>query len=243
MPDLNIAERIETASGIRVVLLPGGTFEMGSANGFDDERPIRSITLIPFYISVCPVTVAQYYRFCAATGYEKPVKFFNQYFWRKENHPIVHVTCSDAGAYCSWLTGITGMQCQLPTEAQWEYSARSGKDSNDYPWGRDFDASLCAHGLARKWAGTTEVGSYAPNGFGLYDMAGNVREWCQDWYAPYNASSVINPRGPQNGEEKVQRGGSWTDNYASDYRCSNRVCDYPENACGSTGFRIVVTSL
>ena len=240
MPEANAKHQLELAAGICAVLLPGGTFEMGSTDGFDDERPVRSVTLSPFYMSVHPVTVAQYYRFCADSGYEKPVKYFNQYFWRKDDHPIVHITWSDAAAFCNWISRVTGMHCQLPTEAQWEYSARSGHNSNYYPWGGSFDASFCTHGLDRKWAGTTPVGSYAPNGFGLYDMAGNVREWCQDWYAPYSAATNSDPTGPEVGEEKVQRGGGWTDNYASAYRCSNRVRDYPENCCGSTGFRVVL---
>jgi formylglycine-generating enzyme required for sulfatase activity len=150
------------------------------------------------------VTVGQFARYSAATAQPIP----RQPDWNPETHPVVNVTWAEASAFCTWAGG------RLPTEAEWEYAARGGEDAELYPWGPEFDPNM-ANGTGRQgrdqWDATAPGGSFPPNGFGLFDMIGNVWEWTADWYAEdyYAQAPVDNPTGPPSGLNRVIRGGSW----------------------------------
>lgn len=187
-----------------LVLIPGGEFRMG-IEGEGDDSPAHKVRLDSFYMESCEVTNAQYAKFCEEKGEELP------FFWGMEkfrcgpdfpNHPVVGVTWSDAKAYAEWR----GMR--LPTEAEWEYAARGGLDGKQFPNGDDLDSNMANF---RPSSGTLPVGNYPPNGYGLYDMAGNVVEWVHDYYDKdyYRTSPSENPRGPEDGKFQVIRGGGW----------------------------------
>ncbi|NLH99039.1 MAG: formylglycine-generating enzyme family protein [Chthonomonadales bacterium] len=189
--------------GAELVYVPAGEFTMGSEDGEPDERPQRRVHLDAFWMYRYPVTVAQYRRFCNETGREMPEA--PEWGWL-DDHPIVKVRWYDAQAYADWA-GVS-----LPTEAQWEKAAR-GTDGRKWPWGNGFHAlkAVCSVGK-RSQPSTAPVGSI-PSGaspYGCLDMAGNVWEWCADWYDPeyYAQAPNRNPRGPEIGQRRVLRGGS-----------------------------------
>jgi formylglycine-generating enzyme required for sulfatase activity len=184
----------------------------------------------------------------------------------RENHPVVHVSWNDAVAYCEWRSRKEGATVRLPTEAEWERAARGGLEGKRYVWGDELKPD--GKWMANIWQGrfpyqnteedgyrtTAPVGSYPPNGFGLYDMAGNVWEWCLDWYRPdyYLESPERNPTGPDKhssfdpqestlGPKHVQRGGSFmcSDEYCIRYVPAGRGKGEPTSASFHIGFRCV----
>jgi formylglycine-generating enzyme required for sulfatase activity len=203
-----LAERITGNDGAPMVLIPAGKFQMGSDAGKHDEKPVHTVYLDAFYMDAPEVTNGQYKRFMDATGHPPPA-----YLWYSRlpplNHPVVGVSWDDAMAYCEWAGK------RLPTEAEWEKAARGGFVRMPYPWGNEIspdDANYKGTGGKDCWKYTAPVMSFRPNGYGLYDMAGNVWEWCEDEYDEgyYAQSPTQNPKGPGSGiEEHVIRGGSW----------------------------------
>ncbi len=197
------------------------------------EQPQHTISLDAFYISRYPVTNAEYKKF-------KPD-------WKipngKENHPVVNVSWDDALAYCKWAEG------DLPTEAQWEKAASwddAKKIKRVYPWGDSFDKSKCNSSEAGI-GDTTPVGKYSPQGdsfFGLGDMAGNVWEWCADWYDEnfYKNSPRENPRNDTPSQYRVLRGGSFNSD-RTDARCAYRDRFTPDNMFLNIGFRVLSPGL
>ncbi len=167
----------------------------------------------------------------------------------RPDHPVVHVTWDDAVAYGRW-SGT-----RLPTEAEWEHAARGGLEGRIFPWGDELEPdgvhrmnvfqgefpgrNTCADG----WAGTAPVRTYPPNGLGLYEMTGNVWEWCADWFDPraYTATPRVDPTGPTDGTQRVMRGGSYLchASYCSRYRVAARSSNTPDSAAGNIGFRVV----
>ncbi len=190
-----------------MVLISGGEFIMGSnEKETNDYYPAHKVRVDSFYIDKYEVTNAQYYKFCKETGKKLP-KFRGIDEFRCSldypNHPVVGVSCYDAKLYAEWR-GV-----RLPTEAEWEYAARGGLTGKSFPLGDDIgpeDGNVSNHS-----DGSAKVGSYKPNGFGLYDMAGNVREWVSDYYDEdyYHHSTYRNPKGPAAGKFIVLRGGGW----------------------------------
>ncbi len=254
-----------------VVKASAGSFLMGSTGGggsegeHSDEMPVHTVKLGPFYIGRYEVTVEQFWKFIQATGYKTTAELKGwSYIWsgnawkkvkgitwehdvtggrrtsREWDHPVVHVSWYDAVRYCMWMSEQSGRQYRLPTEAEWEYAARGGgKSISAYN-----DTSVDAVAWYKENAGGTThpVGSMMPNALGLYDMQGNVWEWCSDWYNSdyYQESPVENPAGPATGSFRVLRGGSWASGNSL-CRVSARGLRQPDNRNSLTGFRVAVS--
>lgn len=194
------------------IKIPAGEFKMGDNIGVarPDDVPVHKVYLDEYYISKYEVTFDQYDKFCEETSRTKPS---DDNGWGRGNRPVIRVTWNDANAFCNWLSQKTGKNIHLPTEAQWEKAAR-GTDQRKYPWGNSNPScSLVNYDHCRDK--TLPVGSY-PSGvspYGVHDMAGNVTEFCQDWYdsSYYSISPYKNPTGPSSGSERVERGGNWND--------------------------------
>ena len=192
-----------------MILIPAGEFIMGSPEGEGDanEHPQHPVFLNAFYIDKYEVTNALYKQFMSATGHIAPL-FWDDEEYNHPNQPVVRVTWHDAVAYAEWAGK------RLPTEAEWEKAAR-GTDGRIYPWGNEWDSSKCNSGVSGDgYEYTAPVGSFPAGAspYGVMDMAGNVWEWCADWYDKdyYSSqSSQQNPKGPDSGTYRVLRGGSW----------------------------------
>lgn len=211
-----------------MVLIPAGHFMMGSDEGQEDERPVHSVYLHSYYIDEAEVTCSRYRHFLTETGYP-PHPLWNPEHDRPED-PVVGVSWNDAAAFARWAGK------RLPTEAEWEKAARGGLAGKKYPWGDEIDTAKANYDSF----GIMPVKSFEPNGFGLYDLAGNVAEWCEDWYSDiyYSMSPGDNPRGPQLGEKKVVRGGAWYNNQEA-LLIANRYKNAPDLGNFNTGFRCV----
>lgn len=229
-----------------MAVIPSGTYLRGSQEGARDEMPRHPIHLSSFALDVHPVTNEQFVRFLQAMGGEKDhnnndiIRLRDSRIKRSAGkliiesgyakHPVVGVTWYGAVAYAKWIGK------RLPTEAEWEAAATGGKENPLYPSGAEIERSQANFFSSD----TTAVMSYPSNGFGLFDMAGNVYEWCQDWYAYnyYDSSSVEpdNPQGPPQGVYRVLRGGCWK-SLKDDLRCSHRHRNNPGAVNGTYGFR------
>jgi sulfatase modifying factor 1 len=234
-------------------------------DSFTDQMPQHNVRLDSYYMYKTEVTVAQYRKFCKETGRQMPLEpeMPPDPEWKyQDHHPIVNVTWEDANSYAKWAGA------SLPTEAEWEKAARG--DNRVFPWGNDWpppekagnlaDATTMGKimqlqflagfrtGLGRYndgFAYLSPVGSFAANPFGLYDMAGNVYEWCSDWYSKeyYKNAPMRNPSGPEAGTKRVTRGGSWFSGFADAYRCADRSSYIPTKHTETIGFRCVVRSV
>lgn len=248
----NLISKILTDDhGALMALIPAGPFEMGSYDGDDDEQPVHTVILDDFYIDIYEVTNNQY-AVCVDAGvcdpvtdttagtasYTRAIYFGNPAY---ADYPVIYASWYDAQQYCGWRSGA-----RLPTEAEWEKAARGGLEGKTYPWG---DQSPLCEGGAKNGAkfdddggcndtDTEQVGSYSANGYGLYDMVGNVWEWVSDFYDEnyYANSPTNNPSGPEDGGFTVIRGGSWSNN-AEHIRVSDRRFNTPNSGSLSSGFR------
>lgn len=252
------------ADSMRFRYIPPATVGIGSDGGYRHEQPRHLVSSSAFFMQETPVTYGQFAAFVESTGYRTSPELGADALclvdgvwaprvgatWRQpvgdeslavecDEHPVVQVTWYDAMIFCSWLAGETGLEVGLPSEVQWEYSG-CGTDGRRWPFGDLFESRMAnMEGL-----GTTPVRQFGPNGFGLHDMAGNVYEWCADWYADswtraghaLSDTPVLDPAGPGAGTSKVLRGGSWFD---SPYhcRCANRYYAAPVLASANWGFR------
>ncbi len=228
-----------------MVVIPGGTYLRGSNEGARDEMPRHPVKLSSFALDIHPVTNEQFVRFLQAMGGEKDhnnndiIRLRDSRIKRSAGkviiesgyakHPVVGVTWYGAVAYAKWVGK------RLPTEAEWEAAGSAGRDTQ-FPTGSDIERAQANFFSSD----TTAVMSYPPNAYGLYDMAGNVYEWCQDWYAYnyYDSSSLEpdNPKGPQQGVYRVVRGGCWK-SLKEDLRCSHRNRNNTGAVNGTYGFR------
>ncbi|HNP30724.1 MAG: SUMF1/EgtB/PvdO family nonheme iron enzyme [Nitrospira sp.] len=245
LPELTGGEEKQGRDDVPMVVIPAGEFLMGKAEGLDggpDEKPQRSIFLDAFSIDVYEVTVEQYHRFVRATGQQIP-KYWDQVNdevsrARFGTKPVVGVSWFDANAYCKWVGK------RLPTEAEWEKAAR-GEDGRFFPWGNDApgkksanfeqDPTELVYAERLTPAGIFEPGRSA---YGLFDMAGNVWEWVNDWYSEnyYRVGPLKNPPGPPQGIVKVLRGGSWKSKERH-LRTENRRDFSPNRREPDLGFR------
>jgi formylglycine-generating enzyme required for sulfatase activity len=218
-----------------MLLIPAGSFTMGSANGQADERPPHPVTLTDFFIDETEVTNAAY-RECVAAGNCTPPQVTSSttranYFTRPEfaNFPIIQVTWQQAVDYCTFRGK------RLPTEAEWEYAAR-GDTNRVFPWGDEFELAR----VPARVPDTVEVGTLDnASVFGVKDMAGNAGEWVADWYAAdfYVSSPANNPGGPETGRLKVYRGGSFDNPDGIFYTTTRRYKQGPGFRDVDIGFR------
>jgi formylglycine-generating enzyme len=227
-----------SASQPPCVSIPAGYFLMGSDDGQDVERPIHRVWVDAFEMAVTQVTVEEYGQFLRATG-SIPPPFWNDPNFNQPQQPVVAVSWFEAEAYCRWLSSATGSNYRLPTEAEFERAARGGVDGKLFPWGDELPQSRPRY--SERWkSGPEPVGQSEPNAYGLYDMCENVHEWCCDWFGAdyYAISPERNPQGPEKGERKSSRGGSWR-HHIKISRCSTRSSIPPEFQYADYGFRIV----
>jgi formylglycine-generating enzyme required for sulfatase activity len=192
---------------VPIVRVPGGVFWMGSRRGRADEAPVHRARVGPFALGRTPVTRAQYAPFLAAGAVTAPPWWSDPAF-ADPAQPVVGVTWFECGAFAEWLGAADGGRWRLPTEAEWERAARGGLPQAPTPWGDELPAGeVPAGALNAPWA----TGRGQPNGYGLLDMGTIVHEWCLDWYAAdyYSHAPERDPRGPDEGERRSSRGGSW----------------------------------
>lgn len=258
-----------TGGSIEYVSIPAGSFKMGSTENDTavwehsrDEYPQHSVYLDAFSISKYEITNAQFKAFMDAGGYTNSAYWSTEgwtwrvtndvtapYYWQNgyencgpgfPNHPISYIYWYEADAFCRWAGG------NLPTEAQWEKAARGTDSSNCWPWGAVWDASKCNSGynvLPDTFVHSSPAGFFSAgqSPYGVFDMTGNVLEWCNDWYASdyYAASPSSNPAGPASGTSKVYRGGSW---FFEDNSCrvAKRKYSNPDGINEGYGLRVVL---
>jgi len=222
-----------------MVRIPSGSFKMGDhfGEGNTNELPVHIVYVSGFWMDKYEVTNKEYKK-CVYAGACTPQKMTKSYTRRSSyygdsrynDYPLIYVTWDDACKYCEWKGG------RLPTEAEWEYAARGGLSGARYPNGNNISKSEANY----DGTDTTAVGSYPANGYGLYDMAGNVFEWVSDWYGKdyYSNSPASDPQGLRSGRSRVFRGGSW-DYHASGARVSDRRSGNHSGKSINIGFRCV----
>ena len=260
-PKVDLTLDLGNGVTMKLVLIPAGKFTMGSPATEPDrnphEGPQHEVTIgKPFYMGIYAVTQEQY----------EQVMGTNPSEFKGAKNPAHNVSWNDATEFCKKLSEKTGRRVKLPTEAQWEYACRAGT-TTAYNSGAtvspgqadcDFSGSNATPGLWQKFTawvrsffpapkqpqgGPKPVGSFKPNGFGLYDMHGNIFQWCADWYARdyYANSPTTDPAGPENGLERVERGGSYNQ-YPQFGRSAVRFSDDPSLRTRGGGFRVVLDS-
>jgi formylglycine-generating enzyme len=225
------------ALGPEPVRIPEGWFWMGSETGQDNERPVHRVWVDSFSLAACQVTNSEYALFLAATSKQAP-PFWDDRNFNHPQQPVVAVSWFDAVDYCQWLRNCTGRHYRLPTEAEWERAARGGVEGKLFPWGDAPPPSLPDY--QKRWVtGPEPVARYSPSRFGLYDIGENVHEWCSDWYQPdyYSGSPERNPQGPQSGQRRASRGGSWR-HHIKVSRCAARSSIPPQFEYADYGFRV-----
>jgi sulfatase modifying factor 1 len=230
-------------SGFELVQIPGGWFLMGCDTGQDNEKPVHRVWVDEFLLAARQVTNADYGRFLRdSASRHGPPPFWSDPAFNHPEQPVVGVSWFEAIRYCEWLRASTGGEFRLPTEAEWERAARGGRKSGLYPWGDALPQSLPGYAdrSAGHWqTGPEPVGRAESNPYGLYNMCDNVHEWCSDWYAAdyYAVSPERNPCGPETGERRASRGGSWR-HHVKMSRCAARSSIPPEFKYADYGFRV-----
>lgn len=214
---------------IEMVYVKGGTFTMGATSeqgidADDREKPAHKVTLDSYYIGKYEVTNELWKAVMGGTIVSRE--------GAKDNEPVVFVSWYDIQRFLRKLNAMTGKNYRLPTEAEWEFAARGGNASRGYKYA----GSNIRNEVMWYWDDIHEVGTKSPNELGIYDMSGNVEEWCQDWYGDYSSSSQLNPKGPNSGSERVARSGS----NCSNCRVSIRFSRTPDSRYNDLGFRLAL---
>jgi formylglycine-generating enzyme required for sulfatase activity len=253
----------DPTTGMEFVRVKGGCYQMGDTfgDGDSDEKPVHEVCVGDFYIGKYDVTVGDFRKFVNGTGYSTEAEkgdgcyawtgskwekdssknWKNPGFSQEDRNPVVCVTWNDAKAYAEWMQTKSGKTVRLPTEAEWEYAARSGGKSEKYAGGNDIDSVAWYYGNSGNM--THPVGTKSPNGLGLYDMSGNVWQWTDDWYGDkyYSESPRNNPAGPNSGQYRVLRGGSWV-NTPVNVRAASRGRGVPAGRTLDLGFRLALSA-
>ena len=216
-----------------MVRVDGGTFLMGatselSSDAYSDEKPVHSVTLSGYYIGKTEVTQALW----------KAVMGSNPSSFKGDNLPVECVSWDDCQEFIRKLNSMTGQNFRLPTEAEWEFACRGGNNSHGYKYsGSNYIDNVAWY--SDNSEETHPVATKSPNELGIYDMSGNVFEWCNDWYGEYSSSAQTNPKGPYSGSIRMFRGGSWNF-HAGNCRSSFRINDYPSFRSDDLGLRLAL---
>ena len=199
----------------------------------EDELPTHKVQLNDFYIGKFVVTQNQWETIMGdnPSWFPLPKK-------DNDNFPVEGVSFYDVQEFINKLNTKSGKNYRLPTEAEWEYAARGGNNSKNYKYSGSNNAEEIA--FFASYFGTQEVGKKKPNELGIYDMCGNVWEWCSDWYGLYTSQYQLNPKGASSGRSKVIRGGEWGEKKSDELRVSFRGATLPDNSGGNIGFRLVL---
>ena len=240
---------VETALGLnmKMVYVEGGTFVMGAEaddkDAYDNEKPPHMVTLNSYHIAQFEVTQSQWQKVMGTTiQQQNKLSDYKGLYGVGDDYPMYHINHAEAKAFCERLSVLTGKIYKLPTEAQWEFAARGGANNRTYRYsgGSSIDDVAWHIGSGGEKSHHV-VGEKHPNGLGLYDMNGNVWEWCEDWYGVYEAAPQIEPRGAAKGEQKVFRGGSWYD-VEKNCTVTFRSAENPAKRMNNVGFRVVMIS-
>ena len=217
-----------------MVYVEGGSFDMGAtteqgSDAENDEKPVHRVTLSGYYIGRCEVTQELW----------EAVMGSNPSYFNGAQNPVENVSWNDCQNFIKKLNSLTGRTFRLPTEAEWEYAARGGNKSLHYKYSGSGNIGDVAWYSSNSGDKTHAVGTKTANELGIYDMSGNVWEWCSDWKGGYSAGAQTNPQGPSSGSYRVLRGGSWYD-YARNCRVSNRSSYDPSISGSIRGLRLVL---
>ena len=222
-----------TVNGVRyeMVKVDAGTFTMGSTSGYGDETPVHKVTLADsYYMGKTEVTQSLW----------KAVMGSNPSSFKGDRKPVENVSWNDCQTFIKKLNQATGKNFRLPTEAEWEFAARGGNNSKHYQYSGSNNIDDVAWYTDNSSSTTHDVATKSPNELGLYDMSGNVWEWCQDWYGNYSSPAQTNPASPSSGSCRVSRGGGWCI-VAGYCRSSSRNFNTPVNRFDGLGFRLVLS--
>ena len=226
-----------------MINVSGGTFMMGNENGNDDEKPVHQVTLSSFFIGQTEVTQELW---MAVMG-NNPSDIDGGSYGVNLKRPVEDVSWEDCQEFISKLNEMTGQNFRLPTEAEWEFTARGGNRSEGYQYAGSnkiddvawYSENSYVVGTSSPDYGTHTIATKAPNELGFYDMSGNVCEWCQDWYGNYTSEEQTNPTGPESGSQRVYRGGSWR--YGANHcRITDRVPYSPVTGRNNVGLRLAL---
>ena len=235
--DINVTTGSITVNDVvfKMVAVEGGTFTMGATpeQGSDIEKPTHQVTLSNYYIGETEVTQELW----------RAIMGNNPSHFKRYNNPVEQVSWDDCQEFIKKLNALTGLKFRLPTEAEWEYAARGGKKSRGYKYSgsNNIDNVAWNRANSERLAKTHKVGTKSPNELGIYDMSGNVDEWCQDWYGSYSSEAQTNPKGPNGGNRRVNRGGNI---YSySECRSSYRESWFQDTKSSGLGFRLVLSEL
>ena len=234
-------DRTFTVGGVtfKMKLVEAGTFQMGSTD-YSDEQPIHSVTITKnYYIGETEVTQALWK---AVTGNSPTAdgSAWSSTCGLGDNYPAYLISYEDVQSFITKLNSMTGERFRMPTEAEWEFAARGGNKSKGYTYSGSNTIEDVAWYTYNSSSKTHIVKTKAANELGIYDMSGNVWEWCSDWYGSYSSSAQTDPTGPATGTYRVRRGGSWGGGYATSCRCASRDNNAPSSRYSNIGFRLAL---
>ena len=238
-----------TVKGVEftMIAVEGGTFTMGAtpeqgSDAEDWEKPTHQVTLSSYYIGETEVTQALWQAVMGKTVSQIASEISRETYGVGDNYPMYYISWNDCQKFIKKLNSLTGKNFRLPTEAEWEYAARGGNKSRGYKYSGSDNVDNVAWYKENSDDKTHPVKSKQANELGIYDMSGNVQEWCQDWYGFYDRIVQTNPIGPVMGEFRVIRGGNWEENVEVNCQTWSRGCLVPSDRRNYLGFRLVLSA-